>query len=357
MALTVNTVPANISNSGIHNVTTSLVEDATHVNLRVRADITVSAVIVAVVEKPKGIADFDFGDILKSLVPGLFYARNTGNIIAVPGGGGEATSSPLISYTVTFTEVWEDVGVTTTGDTDISGTLRYVPAKGDGTAFTEYVMHDDACLFANKTLRNNVTKFFTVNPLEYFLIMFTEVVHCELFYSKDGGAYDHVTHFDPSNGWAVIIINIGELMSSVTSNLRLQVGELGGVKISEVLTIYVDNSQIDERVVLEFDGLVGGKEYLAFAGRKEINHVTDRKYYKSSAMVNKLLSVTGKKKQVLETRFIDMNNAAYLESLLDSEIVKKLEISYAAPKEVTILTEAVKISSSEMFTNPIEIEY
>lgn len=354
MSLTVNTVPANISNSAIVNVTTDLVEDSTHVNLRIRADITVSAVIIATVEKPKGLPDFDFGDILKAQVTGISFNRDSGDVYKVSGG------SPLVSYTLLFTEVWENSsGVTTTGDTDnASGiTYKYIPAKGDGTSWTEYVLHDAACFFANRTLSNNICKFFTVNPMEYWVVFFTEVVHIELFYSKDGGGYNHATHFDTTDGWGVIILNIGELMAGVTSNLRIQLGEVSGSMISEVLTIYVDSSQIDERVVLEFDGLVGGKEYLAFEGKKDINHLTTRNYYKSSSKINKIISISGKTKQVIETRFKDIPNALYLESLLDSEVVKKMLPNYTTPIDVTILTENVKTDSSELFTNPIEIEY
>lgn len=356
MALTVNTVPANIDRSGAYNVTTSLVEDATHINLRVRADITVSAVIVATAEKPKGIADFDFFDILKAQVTGISFARDSGDLYKVSGG------SPLVAYTILFTEVWEDAaGATQTGDTDnASGTTyKFVPAKGDGTAFTEYVLHDSTCLFACKTLRNNITKFFTSNPSEYWLTFFTEKANVELFYSKDGGAYDHATHFSPASGWGVIVINIGELMASVTSNLRIQLGDADApyAKISEVLTIYVDTLAIDERVVLEYDGLVGGKEYLAFEGLKDIQFSTIRNYHTGAKKNRKPLSFTGINRQKLETRFKDISNADYLKSLLISEAVKKMELSYATPTEVTVLTDSVKISNSEMFTNQIDIEY
>jgi hypothetical protein len=351
MALTLVSSPANISNSGAFNVTTSLVEDSTHVNLRVRADITVAAVVVATVEKPKGIADFDFIDILKSMVTGISITRNSGNLYAVSGG------SPLIAYSVLFTEVWENAGVLTTGDTDGPTARKFVPAKGDYLAFTEYVLHDDTCRFACKTLRDNACKFYPVIPYEYFILFFTEVVHCELFYSKDGGAYDHSTHFDPTDGWGAIILNVGELMSGVTSNLRIQLGEVSGAKISEVMTIYVDSSQIDERVVLEYDGIVGGKEYLAFEGLKSQEFGSIREYFTGSKKNRKALSFTGINRQKLETRFNDINNTESLKSLTISESVKKLEANYATPTDVTVLTDNIKIASSEMFINQIDIEY
>ena len=352
MALTVNTVPANISNAAAFNVTTSLSEDSTHVNLRVRCDVTVSAVVIASVEKPKGLADFDLSEILKPSVSGISLARNSGDLYKVSGG------SPLVSYTVLFTEVYEDAaGTTTTGDTDnASGvTFKYVPAKGNGTAFTEFVLHDDTCFFASETLRS-ISKF--IPGYEYWLVFFTEVVHVELFYSKDGGAYDHATHFDPLTGWGVIILNVGEIFSGVTSNVRIQLGEVGGAKISEVITIYVDSSVNDERGILEFDGLLGGKEYIPFEGLKDIAFTTNRDYYKASTKNRKALLYEGANRQRLETVFKDINNTAYLKPLLMSEDVKRLETSYATATDVTVISNDVTITKGrDLFFNQIEVEY
>jgi len=355
MALTVNTVPDNIDNSGAYNVTTSLSEDASHVNLRIRADVTVSAVVIGTVEKPKGLPDFDISDMLASMVTGISFARDSGDLYKVSGG------SPLVAYTILFTEVWEDGdGVTTTGDTDnASGTTyRYVPARGDGTAFSTFVMTGTSSKFANLTLRNNITKFYTYNPVEMWLVFFTEVAEVELFYSKDGGAADHATHITMVDGWGVIVINIGELMASVVTSLTIQLGEVGGAKISEVLTIYPDTTCIDERVILEYDGLIGGKEYLAFEGITDIEFVTARNYYIASTNNRKPLYLTGKNRQTIETRFKDINNASYLRSLLMSYDVKKLEPLYATPTNITITSDNAIIDRGiEMFTNKLDIEY
>jgi len=352
MSLTVNSNPENVDNSGEYNVTTSLTEDGDHVNLRVRADITIDAVIVATIEKPKGLADFDFFDILKSHVTGIDFTRNSGVVYKVSGG------SPLVAYTILFTEVYEDAdGATQTGDTDnASGTTyKFVPGVGDEKAFSNYVLSTSISLFANKTLRNNVVKFYPA--YEYWLVFFTEIETVQLFYSKDGGAYDDTITFDPTDNWGVIVINIQGLMSDVTSNLRLQLGEDGGDKISEVITIYIDNSVIDERVVLEYDGYVGGKEYLAFEGIRLQEFLSIRSYYTGVLKNRKPLSLSGVNRQKLETRFTDINNAEYLKSLLMSETVKKLEPAFVAPTDVTIITDNVRIAASDMFTNEIDIEY
>lgn len=482
MALTIVSQPNRIDNSAAFNVTTDKVEDSTHVNLRIRADIYHEGIIKAIVEKPKGIPDFDFSDILKSLTPGLLFPKDSGSIVKTGSNGaniitswntyigscdiltttgslitraektgtdatfiktndiavlpGElylvyctgfvysgsnnpylihestvcthayqytfennkgyllmpnaagmltvglghysgafdftgqfycykittnrlTTGNPLAPYFVLFTEVYENSsGVTTTDATAKTTVLRYVPAIGDGTAFTEFVMHDNACLFANRTLKNNTVKFFTVVPNEYWLSFFTEFVELELFYSKDGGAYDHATHPVCYEGWGAVILNIGELLASVTTSLAIYFKNITGTVISSTITIYPDTSQIDERVVLEFDGLVGGKEYLAFEGIKEISYATIRNYYQNTSKIRKPISFVGMKRQKIETRFKDMGSSAYLEALMISEVVKKLEASYATPTDVTIITDSItETKGIDFFTNQLEIEY
>lgn len=479
MALTINTLPAKISNSALFNVTTSHVEDSTHVNLRIRAEVYHEGIVKAVVEKPKGLADFNFNDILKSLCPGLLFPRDSGDLVktgsigsnlitgwsvhsgswdtftssgAQVTGAIEASTSPvyiktnaismtigdlyllyspdfatsgvnrpygellsgqngaediynnkgilimptttglqdiyighltgqmnftgtfylykittnrltvgnpLTPYFIKFTEVFENSsGVTTTDATDSTVVFRYVPARGDGISFTEYVLHDNACLFACKTFKNNVTKVYSNTPYEYLITFFTEYVNLDFYYSKDGGAYDHATHPVCYEGWGVIVLNAGELLSSVTTSLAMYFKELsGGATISSVLTAYVDSSCINERYVLEFDGLVGGKEYLPFEGIEDKQFTTIREYLVGVKKNRKPISFTGVNKQKLETRFKDIANSEYLKSLLISEDVKRLEASYAAPTEVTIVSDSVRISSSELFTNQIEIEY
>ena len=489
MSLTVNSVPANIDRTAVINVTTSLVEDSTHVNLRVRADVYHEGIVKATVEKPKGLADFDFANILKALTPGLraLSARDSGNVMDVGSKGAnlitawsnytgtftlsstaekinqaqendvessfaktndinfEAGSlyclyvqdyasvgaqapyfsfpvtafsqqqteyfsngksiilmatatatafiavgryngqfdftgifvlykittdratvgNPLAPYFIIFTEVYENSsGVTTTGATSVTKVFRYVPAFGDGTAFTEYVLHDSACLFANKTLRNNVTKFEINNPSEYWLCFFTEYVLLHIYVNRDGAGW--ITYPSPSTslwecaeGWGFLLLNVGELMSTITTTLGIRMYQdvTSPTIISEDILIRAENIQIDERVVLEFEGLTGGKEYLSFEGVKDIGFSTFRNYRQSSKKMRKPVSLVGLNKQKIETRFKDIANAEYLKSLLISEDVKKLEAAYAIPTPVTITTDEVRISNSDMFTNRLDMEY
>jgi hypothetical protein len=481
MSVTINTQPQRIDKSAAFGVVTSLVEDSTHVNLRLRADIYHEGIIKAVVEKPKGLDSFDFADILKSLTPGLLFARDSGDIVKtgsvgsnlitgwsvnagswdtftsstnqitsaieasaaavslksnditmtvgelyvvysldlVNTGGNDPNinnsvtehaawdlsyaniaaviipittgtrqivisapagdvnfsgtficykittnrttiGNPLAPYFVKFTEVYEDAaGVTTTGGTALSQVLRFVPAYGDGIAFTEYVLHDNTSLFACKTFKNNISKIYSATPYEYLIVFFTEYVELELFYSKDGAGAVHTTHPVCYEGWGVVIVNVGELLATVTATLAMYLKEIGAaVTISETLTVNVDSSAIDERVVLEFDGLTGGKEYLAFEGLKDIEFSTVREYYSTSKKNRKPIRFTGINRQKIETRFKDMANAEYLKSLLISDNVKKLLPSYASPTDVTILTDSVTIDKGrEFFTNRLDIEY
>src|SRR5674476_153504 len=80
MAIGATLYPNPIDDYADFSVDTDLIEDSTHVNLRIRAEIYHEGIVKAVVEKPKGLIDFNFADILKSLTPGLKFARDSGAI-------------------------------------------------------------------------------------------------------------------------------------------------------------------------------------------------------------------------------------------------------------------------------------
>jgi hypothetical protein len=128
--------------------------------------------------------------------------------------------------------------------------------------------------------------------------------------------------------------------------------------ITETITIYLSTLCNNERTILEFDGLLGGKEYLAFEGLADIEYVTERNYRTGANRNRKTISLKGMLRQKLETVFKDIANTAYLKSLMISEDVKRLEPSYATPTEVTIVSDSVSITKGrELFVNQIEIEY
>jgi hypothetical protein len=499
MSLNVISQPAAIDNSAQFEIDTTLVEDTSHVNLRLRAEIYHEGIIKAVIEKPKGLTVFSLNDILKSLTPGLKFARDSGQIIqagtvganlieswsgiystftstvniinsaiaSIPsyayayGAGSDfihliaghiycfyvlnyvnnlgvgygpqiqfvdsilnplcpeliqmpyaqmqnnksvifmcvqsgdisvkisnasnanwsgeiylkdittdrnTIGSPLAVYMPVFTEVWEDAtGVTTLGSNSVTDAVvynlyRFVPAKGDSLNWSNnYVLQlGFAQLFANKTIRNGIIKFFTYNPAELWVCFFTESLSIDLHTSKDNAAYTSNTYYCPE-GWGVVILNIGELMSSVTTSLRFYLNDTqSGVTISEVFTVLINSSAIDERVILEFDGDLGGKEYLSFEGMKDIQYTSIRNYRTGSKKGKKPLLFTGINKQSIATRMgpgvNDMVNTDYLKTLLVSDNVKKLETDYS-DTDVTIVSDTVKIGSSDMFTNQIDIEW
>jgi len=475
MALTVNSSPYKIDNSGVYNITTSLVEDSTHVNLRIRASIYTDGIVRAMVEKPKGVSDFNFADILKSLSPTLNFNRGTGetvqtgsvganlitdwavnsgtyvgfshlvNVISAAHGtvlstletnaitvapgelylfyspdyvctgtpisaafqtgevmdGFEANKGILIMptvagsykivigyvtnqnfsgtfylfkittnrstigggllpYLIKFYEVYEDAsGVTQTGSPITTNVMRFVSAKGDDITFQTYNLQGSLYRFSNKTIRNNITKFYTYIPKEYWIVFYTEYCDIELYYSVDGGAYNHTIHPICYEGWGVIILNVGGLMAGAVTSMAFYMKErsASAATISETVTIYIDSVKIEEREVIEYDGITGGKEYLPFEGLKDQQFTTVRSY-RTGANKNRMpLSFQGTNRQKLETRFKDINNTEYLKSLLISEDVKKLEPLNALPTDVIVITDTVKISGSDLFTNQIDIEY
>ncbi len=67
MALTINSEPDIFDNHAKHNVTTSLTEGSSYQNLRIRADLYYKGDILATIDQPKGLDDWDFGRILRGL--------------------------------------------------------------------------------------------------------------------------------------------------------------------------------------------------------------------------------------------------------------------------------------------------
>ena len=85
MALTLNTIPGQIiTATPNYNVTTSLIEGASYNNVRIRANVYIDGVIKAVLEQPKGLADFAFFNILKAFCGRLNQAPHTVNPLTAP---------------------------------------------------------------------------------------------------------------------------------------------------------------------------------------------------------------------------------------------------------------------------------
>ncbi len=169
-----------------------------------------------------------------------------------------AIGNPLAPYFINFTEVYEDsTGITQTGATQKSKLQRYIPAKGDAAlAFIYYILNSNTSQFANFTLRNLITKFFTFIAYEYWSCFFTEYVELRLYYGRDAEAITaHSSDIVCAEGWGVVIMNVSQLFSTVANKLSFRLIELGGSNIISADTSeYIDTSEIDERVILEFDG-------------------------------------------------------------------------------------------------------
>jgi hypothetical protein len=146
-------------------------------------------------------------------------------------------------------------------------------------------------------------------------------------------------------------------MSGVVSYLEISIyASNHTTQYSEALRIYLDAIQISERVVLEYDGLLGGKEYLPFEGLKDLEFNTIRNYFTGIKKNKKPVAFFGVNKQVIETRFKDMYNADYLKSLLISNDVKKLNSDYTVP-DVTLTTDNIITGSNDLFKNQLTMEY
>jgi hypothetical protein len=476
MAITISSNPGNIDGHGRFTVATDKTVSSSYNNLRIRAEVYHEGVVKAVIEKPKGLSDFDFSDILRSLNYGLKLPRNTGgfmqcgscgsnlitgwsagtgtfttlttsgnsitsaistvaaaaqsNTVAMAPGelylaystgftttgtnapqfkldtgganwatiannkgviimptttgslrlyvGGQASQNftgdfflvkittdrtniggMLVPYFVVFTEVYEDSsGVTQTSATATTQAYRYVPSsRFINTAFSSYVLSSTGSYFANMTLRDGACMFFTSSPSEYFVTFFTEYVHLELFTSGDGAAFASYGTSDCVEGWGVIILSTSRLMSGITNSLRLYVNDWLISTISSVLTVSVDSRCNTYRAILEFIGLTGGTEYLAYNGGAVQGLKSDRNYYTDQYGIRKLISQRMAGNYTLETSFADMYFTDYFAMIFAATDVKLLMGETTEPVDVTVVSEGGKSTSEELFTNEVEIEF
>jgi len=475
MAITISSKPDNIDGHGRFTVATDKTVSSSYNNLRIRAQVYHEGTVKAVIEKPKGLNDFDFGDILKSLNYGLKLARATGGfiqsgslgsnlitgwsagtgtfttlttsansitsaistvaaaaqsntvtmavgelyiayalgfsstgtytpqfkldtggadwvtignnkgVIIMPTSAGSlrlyvggqtlqnftgdiylrkittnrsTVGGMLVPYFVLFTEVYEDSsGVTQTSATATSQSYRYVPSSRFISDFSAYVLSANTSYFANMTMRDAAAKFFTSGANECFVTFFTEYVQLELFTSADGGSYATAGTADCAEGWGVVILNTTRLMAGVTSSLRLYIDDWTRATISAVLTVGIDTKCNSYRAVLEFIGLTGGTEYLAYNGGAVQSIKSDRNYYTDQYGIRKLISQRMAANYTLETTFADMYFTDYYAMIFAATDVKLLLGEAMEPAEVTVVSEGGKSTSEEMFTNEVEIEF
>lgn len=136
MALTINTHPLEvITNAPEFDVTTSLSEDATHQNLRIRATIYQGLNIspIAVLDQAKGLDEWDFFELLKSL---------TGKCDAAVGGSDQFIGPTTLAEAITgWSQMDTNFDTFTTSGRKItaaitSGAADYAESNDLGSAFT-----------------------------------------------------------------------------------------------------------------------------------------------------------------------------------------------------------------------------
>lgn len=137
MAITITSEPARVDNAAAFVADTSLSEDASHVNLRIRAELYHNGDIIATKDMPKGITSFDFEKILKSLITP--YKAAMGGTLKIRGGITESPPglisgwSDLYSNHETFTV--SGISITQCVNSDASatwaGTNTLSVTKGD----------------------------------------------------------------------------------------------------------------------------------------------------------------------------------------------------------------------------------
>lgn len=124
MAVTINSTPtAAISASALYDVSTSLVEDSSHFNVRLRASLYHEGVIRAVIEKPKGLQKFDFSEILSTLILGCLKERASGDAYECGSIGSQLLTS-WASYSGTWTTLTTSANQITSAICTVSSVLQ-----------------------------------------------------------------------------------------------------------------------------------------------------------------------------------------------------------------------------------------
>ena len=141
MAVTINTEPDSISNTSVWDVTTSLTESASIVNLRLKVEIMNQAgsVTYATLYYPKGLDDIDLTNVMYSLFS-YDIQEFEDNLLSTP------LSNSFFDYEVKFTEIYENAsGVLQTGANNTSSHLKIVRleiSNYEGLSFSDFLIQD-----------------------------------------------------------------------------------------------------------------------------------------------------------------------------------------------------------------------
>lgn len=212
MAITVSTRPSEYSNSSIFITSTDVAEDSTHVNTRIEATLYVNGVAIAKKVKPKGIATFDFTDILESkcLFTNPAIDDSSGTTIIDAG----KTGSNLItgwtqdgSYTfVTFTTSganWTSVSINETEGRAYTNSISVTLGKVYVILAKKGVAHAQGLTIRTKTTTSNgnITSFTSTGQRVYYQPRVTGSVQIEVVANSGTSIYD-------STNWEMYEMNL-----------------------------------------------------------------------------------------------------------------------------------------------------
>ena len=213
MSLTIVSSPANVvTNIPSYNVTTDIVEGAGYNNVRIRANIYVDGVVKAVLEQPKGLADFDFYNVLKAFCGRLNVAPRNATILKQPTVSTELlTGWTNIDFT-TFTTVirviseaikasgtgWaksNDLGAMVVGDIIVVGTeSTYAVTSGEQPYF--YLTDLDGVVTGHEYVLNYA------NQIRFFMVT-TTMTESQITIGRPSGAQNWL------GGWTIKKIAAG----------------------------------------------------------------------------------------------------------------------------------------------------
>lgn len=160
MAITINTQPDALNNRSEWNVTTNLVEDASHVNLRIKCIVqnTAGTINYATIYQSKGLDDIDFTSIIYCLFSYDEIAFEQ-IILQTPN------NNSFFDYKIYFQEVYENAsGVYQTGANTTSSNKRIVKIEINqysGLIFKDFILENpstdkDYSIFLTNNLNDRI---------------------------------------------------------------------------------------------------------------------------------------------------------------------------------------------------------
>ena len=267
-------------------------------------------------------------------------------------------NNPSAYFRIKFTEVYENAsGVTTTGATAVSGTVLFMPVTipaGDDFD-TDYMLAGTSDKFLNKAVRNGMKHISGVGG-EMRLLFVSDETYILPYDSQAGEG-----SAEKNCGWGMLIIN-DDTITTLTSDIYFAVyysRGAGTARISENLTVLIDNKCYDDMAILTFFGDLG-EEVFNFTGGTDKGYRVTKETMLNSYGIEQTLSALRKTEMDIYTGWVsDDLLPLFLEALSTTYQVYMIdENETSGYKEVSVTDKNLQVKArNSLKQHKLGIEY